>query len=78
MKKKAGLFIFSLSLATLALVQAPAPAEGARCLKPACFASPGCCIAQECTTWCASHGGGTPFCSGNGQGGCCSCLPPQG
>ena len=78
MKKRVALFLFSLTLASFALVQGPAPAEADRCLKPACFASPGCCRAQECATWCESQGGGTPFCSGNGEGGCCSCGAPQG
>lgn len=77
MTKRVGLFLFSLALTTLALVvPGPAPAH-ARCLKPACFASPACCQAGECSTWCASQGLGAPVCSGNGQGGCCSCLPPE-
>lgn len=76
MKKRVGLFLFSLALATTALVSGPAPAEGTRCLKPECFASPGCCRAQECADWCVVYGGGgAPGCSGNGQGGCCYCGP---
>jgi hypothetical protein len=77
MKKRVALFLFSLALTTFALVPGPAPAQAARCLKPACFASPGCCFAEECTDWCATHGGGAPACSGNGQGGCCYCLAPE-
>ena len=77
MKKRLGLFLFSLVLVTLALVNGPAPAEGARCMKPDCLASPGCCRAQECADWCALQGGGAPACSGNGLGGCCYCSPPE-
>jgi hypothetical protein len=77
MKKRVGLFLFALALATLALIPGPAPVE-ARCLKPDCFASPGCCRAQECAEWCATFGGGgAPGCSGNGQGGCCYCGPAE-
>jgi len=78
MKKRVALFLFSLALTTLALVPGPAPAEAARCVKPACFASPGCCKAQECAEWCALFGGGgAPGCDGNGLGGCCFCSAPE-
>jgi hypothetical protein len=77
MKKRVGLFLFSLALATVALVSGPASAQGSRCQKPECFASPGCCVAQECASWCASQGGGAPACSGNGLGGCCYCAAPE-
>ena len=77
MKKRVGFFLCSLGLAAFALVPGPAPVEADRCVKPACFASPGCCRAQECADWCVSQGGGAPFCSGNGLGGCCSCGAPE-
>jgi hypothetical protein len=77
MKKRFGFFLFSLALATLALVPGPATVEGAPCVKPDCLASPGCCRAQECADWCALNGGGAPACSGNGLGGCCYCGAPE-
>jgi hypothetical protein len=78
MKKRVGLFLFSLALATVALVPGSSPAQGSRCQKPDCFASPGCCVAQECASWCATYGGGgAPACSGNGLGGCCYCGPAE-
>lgn len=77
MTKKVGLFLLATVLVALAMATtAPAPLE-AKCLRPACFASPGCCFAYECASWCASTGGGTPGCSGGGQGGCCFCSPPE-
>ena len=72
--KRFGFLLLSLTLAAFALVPGPAPVEAAPCVKPDCFASPGCCRAQECADWCAtSGGGGAPACSGGGQGGCCYC-----
>jgi hypothetical protein len=79
MKKRVGFFLFSLALAAYALVPGSSPAEGVRCVKPDCFASPGCCKAQECAEWCATFGGGgAPGCDGNGLGGCCYCGPAEG
>lgn len=72
MKKRVGLFLFSLALATVALVSGPSTAQANRCQKPDCFASPGCCVAQDCVDWCASRGG-APACDGFGLGGCCYC-----
>ena len=79
MKKRVGLFLFSLALTAFALVPGGTPAEATRCIKPDCFASPGCCQPQECADWCATYGGGgAPGCSGNGLGGCCYCGPAEG
>lgn len=77
MKKRVGLFLFSLALATVALVSGPSTALAGRCQKPECFASPGCCVAQDCAAWCLSQGGGAPACDGFGLGGCCSCGAPE-
>lgn len=76
MKKRIGLLVCALTLTAAAFATGPAPAEAA-CFKPACFASPACCTARECTTWCNSTGGGAPMCqgAGMGQGGCCACGP---
>lgn len=77
MKKRVGLFVIAMVLVGFALALQSAPVE-AKCLAPACFASPGCCLASECADWCRLHGGGgTPFCSGGGEGGCCYCSPPE-
>src|SRR4028119_2373160 len=46
MKKRVGLFLFSLALATVALVSGPAPAQGTRCQKPDCLPSPACSVAR--------------------------------
>ncbi|RPH56556.1 hypothetical protein EHM82_03105 [bacterium] len=78
MKKKIGMFLFAVALASFAFVSGPVPdAEAAPCLKPECLVSPGCCHARECADWCAMNGGGAPGCSGGGQGGCCFCGPVE-
>jgi hypothetical protein len=71
--KRIGMFLFATALAGFAFISGPTPEAAAACLKPACFASPGCCIARECGSWC--EGKGTPACGGNGSGGCCYCIP---
>jgi hypothetical protein len=76
MKTKVSLLLIAFALVTFAVVGAPAEAAK-KCNAPACFASPGCCVAAECASWCASTTGGTPGCSGGGEGGCCYCLPPE-
>lgn len=73
--KRIGMFLFATALMTFAFVSGPAAEAVAACQKPACFASPGCCSARECGSWCAFKGG-TPACGGNGSGGCCYCIPP--
>ena len=77
MKKKISLFLFALALVATALVHRTAEAA---CLKPACFASPPCCVASECASWCQSTGGGTPYCQGvsGHYGGCCACNELEG
>jgi hypothetical protein len=42
MKKRVGLFLIAMVLVAFALALQSAPVE-AKCLAPACFASPGCC-----------------------------------
>lgn len=72
MNKKLGLFLLALVLTVAAFVSAPPAAEAARCIEPACFASPGCCFNFQCNEWCGGYGLGA--CSGGGLGGCCYCV----
>jgi hypothetical protein len=74
--KKLGLFLLAVALSAAALLGEPRPAQAASaCRRPVCsLLIPGCCSAVECTAWCL--GRGAPQCSGNGQGGCCSCESP--
>jgi len=78
MKKKLGLFLLALALSAAALIGEPRLAQAASaCSRPICSSLiPGCCSAVECTAWCLTLGLGAPQCSGNGQGGCCSCESP--
>jgi hypothetical protein len=74
MTKKMGLFLLAFVLVALAVATSSAPVEATTiCLKPDCFASPGCCVASQCAKWCEFTGGGYPGCTGGGQGGCCFC-----
>ena len=73
MTKKMGLFLLAFVLVALAVATTSSAPLEAKCLKPDCFASPGCCLAYECEQWCKFTGGGNPGCTGGGQGGCCFC-----
>lgn len=71
MKKKMGLFLIALALATTALVSQPAAAK--LCNPPACLIGPGCCLDSHCASFCQNLSPGSiPHCS-DPQGGCCSC-----
>jgi len=72
MKKRLGLFLLAVALTAAALVSGPSKAEAARCLRPDCLVSPGCCFDRECDSWCGGTGLG--LCSGGGLGGCCYCA----
>jgi hypothetical protein len=76
--KKLGLLLLAAALSTAALVGGSGTAQAmSACKRPSCgLLSPGCCSALECAAWCVARGLGAPQCSGNGQGGCCSCESP--
>lgn len=78
MLKKFGLFLLAMTLSAAAIMAGPRTAQAASaCVRPSCgLLSPGCCQALECAAWCVARGLGAPQCSGNGQGGCCSCESP--
>ena len=66
MKKRLALFLLAVVLAAAALLGGSPKVEAARCHRPDCFASPGCCSDRDCDDWCGGRGFGV--CSG----GCCS------
>ena len=76
--KKLGLLLMAAALSMTTLVGGPWTVQAASaCVRPSCgLLSPGCCQALECAAWCVARGLGAPQCSGNGQGGCCSCESP--
>jgi len=73
MKKRVGLFLFAMALTAVTLVSRPKSAEASGCIRPWCFASPGCCAAWECDSWCGGVGLGVCRGVSGNQGSCCSC-----
>lgn len=74
MKKRVGLFLTALALATAALVSNPVTAKASLfCHPPACFIGPGCCTNAECDLFCQNLSpGSVPLCT-DPNGGCCYC-----
>lgn len=72
--KRIGMFLFAVALSAAALTTGSTRAEGSRCIEPACFASPGCCVNSQCDAFC--NGTGLGFCQGvsGRNGGCCVCV----
>jgi hypothetical protein len=74
MKKRMGLLLTAMVLATTALVSQPVAATRfPLCNPPACFIGPGCCTDAQCDSFCQILSpGSVPHCS-DPTGGCCSC-----
>ena len=74
MTKRIGLLALALILSAAAVATTGHAAPRPACLKPDCFASPGCCKNVECDAWCGGTGLG--FCQGvsGNYGGCCVCV----
>lgn len=74
MLKRSALFLLALALSAAAMTTTSHAAPRPACMKPDCFASPGCCKDVECDAWCGGTGFG--YCQGvqGNYGGCCVCV----
>ena len=68
MKKRMVLLLAAVALSTAAFASGTAKST---CNAPACFRTPGCCQASDCTSYCVGRYGvgSVPYCAGQ----CCEC-----
>jgi hypothetical protein len=77
MKKRMGLFLMAVALATIALSPKPMAARPLCGQNLACLIGPVCCSDAACDSFCQNLSPGSiPHCSGTyPEGGCCDCQP---
>jgi hypothetical protein len=79
MKKRMGLFLIAVALATTALSSKPMAARPLCGPNLACLIGPVCCTNEACAGFCRNLSPGSiPHCSGTyPEGGCCDCQPAE-